>query len=218
MWGFVKYWWVCITWIRCATVPGCVQCCTSRHLKDGRWTAVCKITEWCPLRGSSGDHLVQPPPQNRVKFEVRSGCSGWCPGKVCVPPRMSPQICLQAPASVHAHSRRASLSLPVLPIFHPINHPLIQASFHQFGFDHIMGNCQRSFKGRSTQHPLLSLIQSQGGNQVGQGCFVFGKSMLDVQMTFLSVLCLDSALQGLRLSWLAYGSPDPASGPAWKWM
>lgn len=110
------------------------------------------------------------------------------------------------------------LSLTILPILYSINHPLIEALVHQLGFDNITANCQRSFKGHRIQHPLLSLIQSQGSNHVGQGWFVCGRSVLDDQITFLSVLCLDSPLQGLRLSWLTCRSSDPPSGSTWKWM
>lgn len=95
--------------LRHVTLSKGVQCCMSGHLRDSWWTAVCKITEWYALRGSSGDHMAQPPPQNRVNFEVWSGFSRWCPGKVCVPPRMSPQMCLRAPVPVHAHSHRQFL-------------------------------------------------------------------------------------------------------------
>lgn len=109
------------------------------------------------------------------------------------------------------------LSLTILPILYSINHPLIEALVHQLGFDNIMANCQRSFKGHRIRHPLLSLIQSQGSNHVGQGWYVCGRSVLDDQITFLSVLCMDSPLQGLRLSWGDWPI-DPPSGSAWKWM
>lgn len=58
------------------------------------------------------------------------------------------------------------------------------------------------------------LIQSQEGNQVGQGRFVLGKSVLDVQISFLSVLCLDSLLKRLMLSCPVYRS---LSVLTWKW-
>jgi len=92
-------------------------------------------------------------------------------------------------------------SLAVLLIFLPINHPLIQALFHQSGFDRIMGNCGKDILNvKVYNNHYSSLIQSQDGNQVGQGWFFLGKSMLYVQIIFLSVLCLDSPLKGLRLS------------------
>lgn len=93
MWGFVKYWSMHKTWVTRATVSGSVQCRMSGHRKDTWGTAICKITECCPLRGVSGAHLAKHTVQNWVKFEVRSSCSRWCPGKVRVPPWMSLRMC-----------------------------------------------------------------------------------------------------------------------------
>lgn len=103
---FVKYWSMRTTWVRSVTVSASVQCRMSEHLKDTWWTAVCKITECCPLRGSSGDCLAQPPAQNRVKSKVRSGCSGQCPDEIWVSPRISWQSYLWAPVPVcdYSHS------------------------------------------------------------------------------------------------------------------
>lgn len=95
------------------------------------------------------------------------------------------------------------LSLAVLPIFHSINGTLIQALFHQFGFDCIMGNCVKDvLKVELYNIHYSPLIQSQEGNQVGPGWFFLGKPMFHVQISFLSLLCLDLPLKGLRLSWL----------------
>lgn len=92
--------------------------------------------------------------------------------------------------------------------FYPINHPLIQALFHQFGHNHIMKNCLKHvLKVKIYNIHYFPFIQSQGSNQVGQGWFFLGKSTLDVQTSFLSILCLDSPLKRLRLSWLVSQIP-----------
>lgn len=79
-----------------------------------------------------------------------------------------------------------------------------------------MGNCVKDvLKVELYNIHYSPLIQSQEGNQAGQGWFFLGKPMFHVQISFLSVLCLDLPLKGLRLSWLAYRSP---SGPTWKWL
>lgn len=89
------------------------------------------------------------------------------------------------------------LSLTVLPIFHPINHPLIQALFHQFGFDHIMGNCQRSFK------VDVYSIQCSPSSRAKKAIRLFRDDLSLVNQCLLSKLpsCLSCAWSYLYRAW-----------------
>lgn len=86
--------------------------------------------------------------------------------------------CDTSPSGRTSNDWTPLLSLTVLPIFHPITHSFTQTLL---GLNDILGNSEKSCKGGGAQHPLLlPHPQNKQDNQVGQGWFALGKSVLDV--------------------------------------
>lgn len=96
-----------------------------------------------------------------------------------------------------------SLNLRVLPVFHPINHSLIQTLLHQFGLDDILGNCVKNLVKFEVYIIYCSSLIHRDNKKIRlvrddlsliNQCRIF-------LITFLSVLCLDIFLHSQRLTW-----------------
>lgn len=96
-----------------------------------------------------------------------------------------------------------SISLRVLPVFHPTNHSLIQALLHQFDLDDILGNCVKNLVKFEVYIIVCSSLIHRANKKIRlvrddlsliNQCWTF-------LITFLSVLCLYISLQSQRLTW-----------------